>query len=57
MQAHTFPRTSGARNPIVIVRILGPEQVSTSEVPIVFEMIIRAQAGKLRGPNCFSNDS
>ena len=57
MQVYAFPRTSGARNPIVIVRItIGPEQ-GTCEVPIVFRRIlIRVRAGNLQGPYCISND-
>ena len=54
MQVYAFPRTSGARNPIVIVRItIGPEQ-GTCEVPIVFQMIIiRVRAGNLQGTYLF----
>ena len=37
--------------------LLGPEQVSTCEVPVVFQMIIiRARAGNLQGHYCFSKD-
>ena len=37
--------------------LLGPEQ-GTCKYPVVFQMIIiRARAGNLQGPYCFSNDS
>ena len=41
---------------IHIYTLLGPKQ-GTCEVPIVFLVIIRARAGNLRGPYCFSRDS
>ena len=41
---------------VIVNKLLGPEQ-GTCKDPIVFQMIIRAQAGNLRGPYCFWKDS
>ena len=48
MQAHAFSRTSGARNPIVIVLFLEPEQGTCTweSAPVFTVIIIRAQAGR-----------
>ena len=62
MQAYAFPRTSGARNPVVIVKIFRA-QAGNLRDPFCFSkdhlffIIIRGRAGNLQGPHCLSNNS